>query len=720
MKASDHSIEQIISLRHNAKFHLLANPNYFGNLGDLDIPGLPGPVVKITSDTGFEELTCLGYNPESHLLTAIVQIKRGGGYAGGPCTDGSEEHVRFYLDYGNGAWVDHGAVSFTAHDLGFKDHLCYAVSIRLKAKLHHCCDADPVLPRVRAILSWSFQPPAGQPDWQPVWGNRLERRIQIEPRNSWICHILDKIDIAGIQKINPALVAHLKAAAETPPHLPNPPAPLTALVSEKLVRSDMAAAFRNVFAAVAPLHGDMAMQAMQAQTPWLKSTGLDLGKFADFLAAPKFDTTFEELTCVGLDRDQNLLHGIVAIKRPSGYSGGLCSKGSQEYVAFYLDFGAGWEYQGTSSVTVHDIAVPQGGLWYQVALPVNLDAHRKEWCATGQARIRGILSWSTPPVPNQPEFIPHWGDREDCTIEIRPLPKGVVPGVFTPFLASIGNMSVAKINAAGYANGAAEGGIFTALDSPFGGSTTLKGEVFNLPAGPLEYRIMIKGPSDPTPRAYTTPFTAQVTTFPSVIPVDVPVSAVGDWFPYLEANPAVKVSGDLLGVLGGLEDGLFTVTLEFRQPMGPVLAVTAAKAFMVDNTGPGADVTITSGGGNCSKFKIGEVIVGTYSMTDLHASGLSLAVTPAAAASGGHLAITLVSPAAPLPAPLPGPSASNGLSYPLTLTGSGASGNWELDTTGMAACGYNIRLVVSDRAIVNSGFVGHVNDDIEGFCLDKP
>lgn len=713
------SAEKHLRLRQNAKVHLLANPNYFGNLTELDLPGTLPPVLPLIQNTTYEELTCLGYNPQTRLLTAIVEVKLSSGYSGGPCTDGSEEYVRFYLDYGDGVWVDHGQAAFTAHDLGFKEDLCYAVSIRLDAKRRSCCDAKPVLPKVRAILSWNFAPPANQPNWAPVWGNRLEREIQIEPRSHFLCHILDKLDLPGIQKINPALLAHLKAVADTPLNLPNPPEPVQKIVTKEMVRSDEMGAFRNMFAALATPQTAFALQTVQAQAPWLKDIGFDLSKFADFLAQPKFNTTYEELHCVGLDRDQSTLHGVIQIKRPSGYSGGMCSAGSREYVAFFLDFGSGWEYQGTSSVIVHDVAVPAGGLWYQVALPVTLDAHRMEWCKTGKARIRGVLSWQTAPTTD-PDFVPPWGDREDCHIEIRPLPKGVTPGVFTPFLASIGNMSVTKIDWAGYANGTAEGGIYGATDSPFGGLTTLKGEVFNLPGGPLEYRVMIQGPSDPSPRAWTAPFTASVTTFPSIFPVDQTVSATGDWFPYLEADPNVRVSGDLLGVLSGLETGLNRVYLEFRQPMGPVLATTVSKAFMVDNTGPSADVEITSGGGNCSKFKVGEVIVGTYAMSDLHAGGLTLQITPAAAAAGGHLAITSALPAAPFPAPLPGPTASNGLSYPLTLTTFGASGNWELDTTGMDPCGYNIRLVVADRTIVHSAYVGFTNEDIEGFCLDKP
>ncbi|GAB4390333.1 hypothetical protein [Albidovulum sp.] len=707
-----------VALRHAAKFHLIANPNYFGNLTDLKLPGLPKAVLKKIGDTSFEELTCLGYNPDTEILTAIVRIKQQTGYGGDACTDGSQEYIRFYLEYGDGSWVDHGTAGFTIHDLPFKESLCYAVSIKITPKRRSCCDDKPVLPNVRAILSWNTMPPPNMPNWMPVWGNRLERDIQIEPRNWFICKLTDVITDIGIQKIDPVFADKLTAAVtKLPP--PKPEAPLPELMKIAKGEDRDLAVMRNVFPAVVKLAAEPDnMIAFQALSP-LKAFDIDIGKFTDFLGQPNFNTTYEELHCVGLDRDATMLHGVVQIKRKSGYSGNLCQKGSREYIAFYLDFGSGWEYQGTTWVEVHDVDVPKGGLWYQAALPVNLDKHRKEWCKTGQARIRGILSWAVPPAPNEPNFVPHWGDREDCWIEIAPLPEGVVPGVFTPFLESIGNMSVAKINGAGYANGTSIGGTFTADDAPFGGRTLLKGRAFNLPPGPLEFRVMIQGPSDATPRAYTTPFDVEVTTFPSVIPVTQTLNAVGDWFPYLAASPLVSVADNLFAALTGLENGLTTVYLEFRQPFGPVLATTLSKAFMVDNNGPQADIEITSGAGNCGKFGIGEVISGTYSMTGDHSGVLKIEVTPLPEAAGGTMVITSATPGAFFAPPFSGGNSSVTISYAaLTLNTNGASGNWELDTTGMEPCGYNVRIHVWDRTIVNSGANHREFVDIEGFCLE--
>jgi hypothetical protein len=44
---------------------------------------------------------------------------------------------------------------------------------------------------------------------------------------------------------------------------------------------------------------------------------------------------------------------------------------------------------------------------------------------------------------------------------------------------------------------------------------------------------------------------------------------------------------------------------------------------------------------------------------------------------------------------------------------------WTLDTTGMTPCGYVIRVVAADRAIVNSQAVGHHSTDSDGFCLEN-
>ena len=64
------------------------------------------------------------------------------------------------------------------------------------------------------------------------------------------------------------------------------------------------------------------------------------------------NTDFEELRCVGLRPGLDLLEGVLTVKKSSGYSGGLCTTGSTEYVAFWIDFGTGggFTYMGTATV----------------------------------------------------------------------------------------------------------------------------------------------------------------------------------------------------------------------------------------------------------------------------------------------------------------------------------------------------------------------------------
>jgi hypothetical protein len=106
---------------------LLANPNYFGNLKVSPY----NPVKTMAGDTTYEELKCVGYNPDLNLLKAVVWVKLDSGFSGGICTSGSQEYVRFYISFDNGAtWQDQGQVSFTAYDMPGDKPLEYAVTVQ--------------------------------------------------------------------------------------------------------------------------------------------------------------------------------------------------------------------------------------------------------------------------------------------------------------------------------------------------------------------------------------------------------------------------------------------------------------------------------------------------------------------------------------------------------------------------------------------------------------
>lgn len=162
------------------------NPNYFGNRPTLNYE----PVVELVADTSYEELTCVGYDPGASQLEAVIHVKRSVGYGGDVCTDGSVEFVRFFLDRDrDGTWEDVGVASTKVYDIPGQKPVGYAVSVELDQELEVCESA--VLPRVRAVLSWQTQPPANE-DYRPVWGDRYEANIQLEPKPPSLGDLIDE------------------------------------------------------------------------------------------------------------------------------------------------------------------------------------------------------------------------------------------------------------------------------------------------------------------------------------------------------------------------------------------------------------------------------------------------------------------------------------------------------------------------------------------------
>ena len=47
-------------------------------------------------DTAYEQLVCVGYQPQLAQLNAVVHLKLSNGYAGDICTSGSTEYVKFF------------------------------------------------------------------------------------------------------------------------------------------------------------------------------------------------------------------------------------------------------------------------------------------------------------------------------------------------------------------------------------------------------------------------------------------------------------------------------------------------------------------------------------------------------------------------------------------------------------------------------------------------
>src|SRR4249920_325963 len=97
--------QQVPKERTHFRALLLSNPNYFGNLPVSSF----APVFPIQANKTYEEIGCVGFQPQAKRLDAVVYVKEPFGYGGGICTKGTQEHVRFYVSFDNGvSWIDQG------------------------------------------------------------------------------------------------------------------------------------------------------------------------------------------------------------------------------------------------------------------------------------------------------------------------------------------------------------------------------------------------------------------------------------------------------------------------------------------------------------------------------------------------------------------------------------------------------------------------------------
>lgn len=705
--------------RAQFKALLLSNPNYFGNLPESKFKA----VLKIQGNPTYEEIGCVGFQPQFNRLEAVVFVKQQSGYGGGLCSNGSQEYVRFYLSYDNGAtWMDQGVSSFTAYDIPHKERLEYDVSLEIKPRRAICQVNNIVL--VRAILSWNVEPPPNSPNTPPIWGSVHNTHILIAPLSKGkLNDFLKDMNLPMSDEMSSVINLDQEIEAAQPKTL-------GAVELQKLYAGTKVEPHRYALAEVSKMMN-------QPLSPTLLTGGLeplaglkiDLSAIAGIISAPTGSTAYEQLECVGFNPNISTLVGTIRVKLPNGYSGNLCSGGSPEYVAFWADYdnnGTFDTYLGTTSVMVNDINnLPKGGLEYAAFLPVDFTARRRP-CKDGPVyiRIRAVLSWNVPPSTTNPNLLPVWGNREDTLIHIRP-GQQTNPGTHTPFIETVGGMRVARIdNVSGLANGASDTAGFTALDSPFGGWVYIAGHIayptnssVGVPA--LKYKVSVSNDGGATWIVRNDPFVVGRTQlqggFWSILPDVTQLVDVDGYYTYLEdltsgggLDAQIFVTGNILyrWNTSGLT-GLWKIKIEAKDPsvVGPVFTSNIV-TVRLDDDAPTLGLNITSGGGACADFIIGDPISGTYSAFDQHLYSLSLVVEPT---MGGKFTAPPSVPAGPPAMPL-------SRTYPVALW-TGEAGSWTLDTTGMPRCGYIIRLSASDRTIVNSGFVGRGNSTVVGLCL---
>ena len=714
-----HEVHKVPVERGQFKELLAKNPNYFGNLTPSEFK----PVKVIAGNSTYEVLHCVGLNPALGLLEATVDLKLPYGYGGDVCSPGSIEYIRFYVDYGAG-WQDAGLGSFPAHDIPNHNDcagqaekpLSYVVSSAFDATETFC--TNPELPNVRAILSWNLVPPAGAPNWVPIWGNVLDQHVQVRPKVLELGAILELISAPALDKLPPGLTE----ISTQPIPIPPPPEPST----RELAGMYAAAAtggpgamtgnggFRKVQAhrfgfkdLQATLGNGGTQLEIEAKMAEWKQLGLDWASALAALEGKQGNVGYEEIECLGLDVHADLLAASFRVKLPYGYDGPLCGLGSQEYVAFWADWNdtCTWSYLGTTSVQVHDFAtLPADGLEYSAILSANL-AEALVPCEEGPkvGRVRAVLSWATPPSTVDPDAVPYWGNIFDAHVQLPPKPVttgliDVIGGVSTFYIDTTGN-GMTTWNAVFALGGSTADAWGRNRACPFGGLIILNGP----PTVGEKYRIVTRPAGSASPPI---PMTDPFYITPWIGPGSWITPDPSGWADYL---PFSSNMFEVLGHWNPAGDDLWEIRLEVQGgSIGDWLRV------QLDNTGPRrkpvaqpyeppevtCDVQITSGGGDCSDFGVGDPLAGTFVARDEHFGAFYIYTTP-----------STLSPPGPTTPTLPD-------IYTETAMFAAGGSPWNLDTTGMKPCGYVIRLEVYDRTIVGSHPGSHnANYSDVGFCL---
>lgn len=674
--------DQLMELRSSFTELLIANPNHFGNLSNSRFKAKQ----KLAMNTFFEEIGCVSYNPESRELRASVAIKRSGGYGGDLCSKGSVEYVRFYLDYGNG-WLDQGMAVFQTYDIPHKDNLCYTARLQIEPKNSLC--QKEVLPKVLAILSWNQAPPANSPGWTPVWGNRKEARIQIAPRKNKYLTAIEKLPYLEAKK-----VLSLLDEQEYPEPNPNQAQESIAVWKEKYgkevgatrLQAGYIQQYKKVFPSIAP---EKLNKFFSLDEPSMDLTALFKGNC---------NTSYEELHCIGYNRNRSILHGAIEIKRPNGYLGNLCQRGSREFLTFFIRplGSSSWQTAGTTSVKVHDLrGASRESIWYNAWLPIDIEKYRRSCKEPLIFEVQAILSWNSPATVA--DKCPYYGNIVKCQFEIPPREGDYGK----PFIESLGGIQTIAIDqTTGLATGQS---LFStninAFESPFDGTIEVNGSIY-----PGEdYQVLVKEPGSTNFLPLTNTFSVALSvfnqlTFQWVQSSKTQVPDAAGYYEYLNKPPFELVGERRLMNYNPVNVGMHE--LKIRTKSGLESDVVR---FLVDKDHPEASLNINTGTGNCGKFQVGQIITGDFSLKDSHFRVATIGLSPNNGGGAG---------------PKFDLTGDRDIVYPLEFSGSALNGTWSLNTANMRPCGYVIRLSVSDRTIVNSAYIGKYAAASQGFCLE--
>ena len=707
---------------------LLRRPAQFGTL-----PTALSNAIKAAGITYWEQLGCVGYNPQLSLLEATLTIKRANGYTTDLCQGGSFEHVRFFIDWQDGTgWHDVGVSSVRVHNIsdsppGDQHPLQFLIQHALDARTRRRFCRTPVIPKVRAVLSWNAMPPTN-PNALPLFGNRVDTRIQLAPKRRLTLIDLQKEKLTDVSLVN----LFQKSSAITF----NPQPAAIAELEVEYRKAQISPARMVVGAYPKNFAKPNSAKVQFAPSPTLpieQLKDIDIDAIIATLNTDKADTSFEQLTCIGFDPPTETLGAVIRIKRPSGYSGSLCNTGSLEHVAFWADWnndGTYEQYLGTTSVVVHDIpAAASEPIDYALRFySPELARHVRACSNPNVIGIRAVLSWSTPPSTTDADDLQTWGNRLDAHVVLRP-GEAVKGDEITCELITVGGVIPSLVDDSTWLAYPNDTGIPGASNyCPWGGIYSVRAMLYNTgPARSTHFKVEYR----PEGGGTWLPVTG-VQTFGVLDPLDAfegarPVTevAVNGWLPYL-VDFGSFITLDMQKIADwnttSVDDGRYELRLKVTRddpttnPAGTVLRTWKATVCNLDFvvhplvSGTGLDATATLdiaiGGGACKLYASGSgtIIPGQLKVVHPFFGHYTLDLQPDSAANGVE----------------PTPSAG----FCTSLTDDGPDGpippatsNWSLNVNDVDDCGFTVTLRGYDRTLVNNGTHTHGAAKAVGFAV---
>jgi hypothetical protein len=309
--------------------------------------------------------------------------------------------------------------------------------------------------------------------------------------------------------------------------------------------------------------------------------------------------------------------------------------------------------------------------------------------------VRAVLSWGAPPSTTDPNAVPHWGNRLDTHVQLRP----GRPYDGTARFTIVGGVASASIDLGSGMTlpGAAiaENGYPLPNDCPFAGVVSLHGPLDPALAGQL-YRVRVRNvTAGGSVGDLTDPF--YVVNWLGVGSWATP--GAGGWTPW------PSWMGNTTGKLGHFTpagDDLWEVQLEVFG-----LGIVDVRRVQMDNT-----------------LNASIVVGDPDNAADLHLNTLGACRVPRGPLSGTFVArdkhfyswsfSVLGGPGTSIP---PTPVTTTPSIGPGTQTALGGH-SFSIDLSGLSPCGYVIRLGVTDRAVVSSASFGRTAYVDRGVCME--